>query len=298
MIHDTVIQDVASGDQLPLRSSKQMTTFVDIVGRSSSSSSNKDVSSVEEERILSAWSDSNQVETESSDSVVLKSSTPNQLVNSPTSDDQISKDYVESSQTSSFIPSDHAITTKHSGVESWWHTEYDNQISHVDKEDNIPALVVNSELNDGYNEKKFQNSAKSDRIYRGSNSFSNEEIVEHLRRIDHDDALVDNDENSAAVESSIISNILSMDLDGSDDPVYHPQTVARNGRIDSASWNFQNNDHSRFSFAKEHTFSNQQNDLISPRNIGQGLPFSIQDSCENKDVVYKPQHQGTYISHL
>ncbi|MGV7468063.1 hypothetical protein PJI21_29205, partial [Mycobacterium kansasii] len=48
----------------------------------------------------------------------------------------------------------------------------------------LASVTYESSVNEGYNDKKFQSSAKSDRIYRCSNSFSNEEIVEHLRRLD------------------------------------------------------------------------------------------------------------------
>ncbi|XP_076893578.1 uncharacterized protein LOC143545608 [Bidens hawaiensis] len=207
-------------DNLHIKSSKHVTTFVDMV-----------------------CSDSKHVESESP------------LVNSPTFDDKNSKD--------SFIPSHPAETTKSHSDHSSYHTENDNQIS-ADEEDNIPVdPYMDLELNDGYNENKFQSLAKSDKIYRGANSFSNEEIVEHLRRVDNNDD--DDDEDSAALESSIISNILSMDLD--DDNSLYPQTVA--GLLqpkDTRSWNFQNSDQSILSFANERGFSAQQNDL-SPNTI-------------------------------
>ncbi|KAK9064131.1 hypothetical protein SSX86_018003 [Deinandra increscens subsp. villosa] len=228
---------VTSGDHMPIKSSKQVTTFVDM-----------------------ACSDSKHVEMESSDSVLSKSSNPNQLVNSPTFDDKKSKD--------SFIPSYPANTTKNYSDNSWCHTENHSQInadgsvlkSYADEDNVPPGPCMDSALNDVYNENKFQSLAKSDRIYRGSNSFSNEEIVEHLRRLDHGTPPVDDDEDSAALERSIISNILSMDLDG--DNSLYPQKVA--GLLqpkDACSWNFQNNDQSIFSFANEHGFSGQHNDL-------------------------------------
>lgn len=248
-------KDVVSGDHLPCSKDKdapaklsKQTTFVDIIGRSSSL---KDVNSVEEEEWM--FNVSSDVETET---VLLKSS--------PTFDDQISKE--SSSHNPSFVPS-HSVK---------WNTEYYNQRiggehtalnSFADKEKDTIAVspFMDSALNDGFNENKFQSSAKSDMIYRGSNSFSNEEIVEHLRRLDHDDTPV-NDDDDAALEKSIISNILSMGLDG-DDLVY-PQTMAgvleaREGQYCS-SWNCSNNDQSRFSFAKEHGYFNYQNDLAYP----------------------------------
>ncbi|XP_024991457.1 uncharacterized protein LOC112525527 isoform X1 [Cynara cardunculus var. scolymus] len=370
-LKDVAYAPVASGDHLScskekdgsIRSCKQMATFVDIVGRSCNSGSNKDVNSDEEERILNLFSDSDRVETECSDSMLLKSPAPSQFDNaasrsklygepfreaskllsversnssldetcitkeqfglpmdsgrqvlhspfntttedSLTFDDQRSKNSFRSSHKVSLLPSYPAETTKNCSDNSWWHTDYHNQISaepvhsYADQEDRIPSPYISSVLlNDGYNEKKFQSSAKSDRIYRCSNSFSNEEIVEHLRRLDHE-TLVNNDENSAAVESSIISDILAMDLDGSDNSAF-PQTVAglfeaRDGRHGSLR-NFQNNDQSRFSFANKHGFSGQQNDLGSPSsNIGQELNFPVlQDSCENKDHLYKSQHHAS-----
>nr|XP_043613069.1 uncharacterized protein LOC122585034 isoform X2 [Erigeron canadensis] len=279
----------ATSEHLPVRSSKQTTTFVDIVGRPSNSTV-KDVNLIEEEQISN-------LETKSSDSLLLKSSTPDQLVTSPTSDDQNLKVFVGSSHSGSSIPSPAADTAKSSIDHSWWHTENNNQVSNYVEEDTIPAPCMNSLSNEAYNEKKFQSSAKSDRIYRGANSFSNEEIVEHLRRLD-DDTPVDNDENFAAVESSIISNILSMDLD--DDNSDYTQTVSglfeTRDRRHGSSWNFQNNDQSRFSFGKELGFSNQQNDL--PGSIGQGLNLSLQDSCENKDDFFKSQQQASRGSNV
>ncbi|KAM0042753.1 putative transcription factor C2H2 family [Helianthus debilis subsp. tardiflorus] len=227
---DPVYDGMKDVGYAPIKPSKEATTFVDMV-----------------------CSDSKHAEIERSDSVQYTSSNPNQFVDSPTFDDKKSKDSFKNYS------------------DPWYDTENDNQISadhyvlnsYVDEEDNSniqPSQYTDSTLNDGYNENKFQSLAKSDKIYRGANSFSNEEIVEHLRRLDHDAPLVDDDEDSAALESSIISNILSIDLDGDDSP--YPQTVA--GLLqpkDARSWNFQNNDQSIFSFANEHRFSGQQNDL-------------------------------------
>lgn len=153
--------------------------------------------------------------------------------------------------------------------------------NYADEPSSKQTTCTNSVLNDGYNEKRFESLVNSDMIYKSSKSFSNEEIVEHLRRLD-DDNLMDNDENSAAVESSIISNILSMDFDECDDSVL-PQTVTglfegKDGRHGS-SWNFQNSDQSRFSFAN-----------------GQGHINYLQDSEENQDSIYKPHYQGMSIA--
>nr|GFA46195.1 hypothetical protein [Tanacetum cinerariifolium] len=53
---------------------------------------------------------------------------------------------------------------------------------------------------------------------------SKQYIVEHLRRLNVRSP-VNDDEHSVTVESSIISNILSMDYDGCDDDSILPQTV-------------------------------------------------------------------------
>ncbi|XP_071686105.1 uncharacterized protein [Rutidosis leptorrhynchoides] len=280
--HDEAYGTVASGGHLSVKSSKQMTSFVDIVGQSSSSSSDKDVNSRDEDQRLND-------ETEIPDSVIVKSSTPNQLADSPTYDDQRLKGSVGSGHTVSCFPSYPADTTKECSDISLGHNRYHNHNhigSYTNEEDTVRSPYMNSVFSDG-----FQSSAKSDRIYRGSNSFSNEEIVERLRRID-DDTLVDNDndENFASFEDNIISNILSLDLDG--DNSDYPRTVARDGR-NSSAWNIQNNGQSSFSYAKEHEFSGQRNDLVSPSNIGQGLTFSgLQNSSDNKNSFFTSQHQA------
>nr|GEU79510.1 AP2-like ethylene-responsive transcription factor [Tanacetum cinerariifolium] len=149
---------------------------------------------------------------------------------------------------------------------------------HVDTESSGSVLSKNSEISD---DQKSKDSAESSH----ASSFSSAESKEILLRLLDNDTPVD-DESSAAIENTIISNILSMDLDG-DSSVY-PQTVTglletRDGRQGS-SWNVQNNEHSRFSFAKEHGFSSQKFDLVSPSsNIGQGINFSaVQDPFDNK----------------
>lgn len=246
---------------------------------------------------------SNYDKEEGSDLVSLKSSSPGQLYSEPfreaskpadltlkdtnitneqsdlaldsqTSHEQKWKDSISSSENGSLNPS------------YWWHMESDSRNgnavnNYADEPSSKQTTCTNSVLNDGYNEKRFESLVNSDMIYKSSKSFSNEEIVEHLRRLD-DDNLMDNDENSAAVESSIISNILSMDFDECDDSVL-PQTVTglfegKDGRHGS-SWNFQNSDQSRFSFAN-----------------GQGHINYLQDSEENQDSIYKPHYQGMSIA--
>ncbi|PWA82685.1 nucleotide-binding alpha-beta plait domain, Zinc finger, RING/FYVE/PHD-type [Artemisia annua] len=195
-----------------------------------------------------------------------------------------------SSQKASVYPSVPAVDIKNDSDHPWRHTESHsrngysadhNGVYNYADEASKKSACTNFALNDG-----FQSSANSDRIYRSSKSFSNEEIVEHLRRLDGGSP-VNDDEQSAAVESSIISNILSMDFDGCDDDSILPQTVAglyegKNG-WDGPSWNLQNTDRSRFSFANEQSHANQELDKFS----------MFQDFRENQDCIYKPQYQAS-----
>ncbi|KVI09741.1 Nucleotide-binding, alpha-beta plait [Cynara cardunculus var. scolymus] len=373
-LKDVAYAAVASGDHLPcskdkdgiVRSSKHMTSFVDIVGRSCNSGSDKDTNSIAEGRMLNLCSDmssvcidrSNHDKAESSDLVSSKSSTSGHFVNglsgsklysepfreasklhsveradltlkdtnirkvqsglaldsgrevrlnpcnpmredSQTSGDQRWIDSVALSQKASLNPSYPADVIKNYSGHAWWHMESSSQnvdgadcnnVNNDADEASKLSTCTNSVVNDGYNEKRFQSLAKSDRIYRCSKSFSNEEIVEHLRRLD-DDTLVNDDENSANVESSIISNILSMDFDGCDDSVL-PRTVAglfegKDGRHGS-SWNFQNSDQSRFSFANDQGYTNQELEKFS----------TFQDSGENQDSIYYPQHHASSAHNL
>ncbi|KAI3793387.1 hypothetical protein L1987_36006 [Smallanthus sonchifolius] len=299
-LRDVAYAAVASGDYLPcskdkdrvVKSSKHMTSFVDIVGRSCNSGSDKDISSVSEGQMLSLCSDISSVcindKTGDSDLVSSKSST-------------YSEPFREAFKPADLTLKDTNIIKEQSGLgldsqiplnpypaevfknysdQAWWQMESSSQngfgvINYADEA--FKQSTCTKPLNDGYNGKRFESLTNSDRIYGGSKSFSNEEIVEHLRRLD-DDSLVDNDENSAAVESSIISNILSMDFDGCDDSVL-PQTLT--GLFEGkdvghgSSWSFQNSDQSRFSFANE-----------KGRSV-------FQDSLEIQDSVYKPQYQGS-----
>nr|XP_043634908.1 uncharacterized protein LOC122606004 isoform X2 [Erigeron canadensis] len=298
-----------------VRSSKHMTSFVDIVGRPCHSGSDKDVSSVEGQ-ILNLCSDMSSVcmdrnnhdKAEGSDLGSSKPSSPEQSVNGMLSSKLYSEPFREANNLADLAPKDTNITEAESDLaldsrasinpfypaevvknyndHARWRMDSctRNNVNSDSDKCFDQSKCTNSVLSDGYNEKGFLNLSTSDRVYRGSKSFSNEEIVEHLRRLDNDSP-VNDDENSAAVESSIISNILSMDFDEGDDSVL-PQTVA--GLFDGkdeqhgSSWNFQNSDQSRFLFANEQGHVNQE------------LGFSVlQDSRENRDSIYKPQYQAS-----
>ncbi|XP_076936067.1 uncharacterized protein LOC143603016 [Bidens hawaiensis] len=309
-LRDVAYAAVASGDHLHcskdkdgvIKSSKHMTSFVDIVGRSHNSGLDKDISSVSQVQIPSLCSDLSSVcindKTGDSDIVSSKSSTysepfreASQPADPTLKDTNIIKEPSGSTlDKQKSLDSSYPVEVfKSYSDQAWWQTESSSQngfgVNSYADEALKQSTCTKPVLNDGYDGNSFGSLTKSDRIYRGSRSFSNEEIVEHLRRLD-DDSRVDNDENSAAVESSIISNILSMDFDGCDDSVL-PHSVAglfeRKDVGHSSSWSFQNSDQSRFSFANEKGHSNQE--------LGR---FSVfQDSWEIQDGVYKPQYQGS-----
>ncbi|KAK9061220.1 hypothetical protein SSX86_018400 [Deinandra increscens subsp. villosa] len=308
-LRDVAYATVAAGDHMPsskdkdgvIKSSKHMTSFVDIVGRSCNSGSDKDISSVSERQTLSLCSDMSSVcindKTGYSDLVSSKSTYSEPFREASRLGDLTLKDTNNvKERSSSTLDSQISLNSSYTSEvyknysdQAWWQTDSSSQngfgANSYAEEAFKQSASTNSVLNDEYDGTRFGNLAKSDRIYGGSRSFSNEEIVEHLRRLD-DDSLVDNDENSAAVESSIISNILSMDFDGYDDSVL-TQTVT--GLFEGkdaghgSSWSFQNSDKSRFSFANENGQNNQEPGKFSV----------FQDCMENQDNVYKPQYQGS-----
>ncbi|GER42535.1 RNA binding (RRM/RBD/RNP motifs) family protein [Striga asiatica] len=158
-----------------------------------------------------------------------------------------------------------------------------NPVHNHETEAALPIRCVNSVLMDSCQEMKFQNSAKSDRIYRNSNSFSNEEIVEHLRRIDDGD--LNNDKESSildAVGSSIISNIMSIGLDSCEDSLTISKGLSEfldeTDGLGGSSWSSLNSDQSGYSFIKHEGFANQM--------VGSVLP----ECGDNKEqYFYKPQ---------
>ncbi|THG23681.1 hypothetical protein TEA_023043 [Camellia sinensis var. sinensis] len=223
-------------------------------------------------------------------------------------DDQRSKGSDTLSQESSVLPSSYPIRIsdrsngraqqpKEMCSLSDFNVKCSTVHSHVD-EASMPFSCVNSILSDGYNERKFHSSIESDRNFRSSNSFSNEEIVEHLRRLDNDNITNDDDSSALdAVESSIISNILSLDFDSCDNSSTLSHSLAElfdgnGGR--HGSWNFRNSEKSMFSFAKEENSVNQATDLDSSfSNIGQVSKRCalLPDSMEHEDHYFcGPQH--------
>lgn len=142
------------------------------------------------------------------------------------------------------------------------HRSLHNEVEEVSS----PLSIVNSTLLDGLHDLKFQSSVKSDTIYRGSNSFSNEEIVEHLRRAEND-CLNNYEESSASSpgKNSIISNIFAVDFGSRDNSLTLHHSLSGlcnepNGQHDS--WKSLENGQG-FSFMKQDGSSSQRADLDS-----------------------------------
>ncbi|KAG8655300.1 hypothetical protein MANES_04G026900v8 [Manihot esculenta] len=119
----------------------------------------------------------------------------------------------------------------------------------------------NTVMSNGYHEKLLGSAAGLDRNIEHSFSLPNEgEAGQLIENFPGDATSLD------VGESSIISNILSLDLDGWDDPLTSPQNLAKLlGETDkqpsslkmSGSWKVQNNNQSRFSFARQEETRNQ-----------------------------------------
>ncbi|XP_011077033.1 uncharacterized protein LOC105161135 [Sesamum indicum] len=294
----------------------KLATFVDIVGRSNSAAHGKEGNSSEDARILDLRSELSSATINGNIHAgeaypvpnLLKVSSFNHMrnelfKNSPDeplrgdsllSNTQGSKDTCGSSHRTFFLhPSYPATFSEDSGGPALFckktrsGNDFNLNQSLVDNRDNeasLPITYVNSMLNDSGQELKFPSPAKSDRTHRNFKSFSNEEIVEHLRRID-DDNFTNVEENSAlvAVESSIISNIMSVDFDSCEYSL--AMTNASSELLDEtdglggSSWSSLNSDLSGYSFIKQDGFASQM-----PRSI---LP----DYGDNKEqYLCKPQY--------
>ncbi|KAL0317491.1 UNVERIFIED_CONTAM: putative general negative regulator of transcription C16 [Sesamum angustifolium] len=294
----------------------KLATFVDIVGRSNSAAPGKEGNSPEDRRILdlsselSAATINGDIHAEEPYPVpnLLKVSSFSHMRNelfksspdeplrgdSLLSNTQGSKDTCGSSHRTFFLhPSYPANLSEDSGGPALLHkktrSENDfnlnqNLVDNRDIEASLPITYVNSMLNDSRQELKFPSTAKSDRIHRNSKSFSNEEIVERLQRID-DDNFTNVEENSAsdAVESSIISNIMSIDFDSCEYSLAMTNALSEyldeTDGLGGSSWSSLNSDLSGYSFVIQDGFASQM-----PRSI---LP----DYGDNKEqYLCKPQY--------
>ncbi|XP_021809148.1 uncharacterized protein LOC110752737 isoform X1 [Prunus avium] len=169
----------------------------------------------------------------------------------------------------------------------------------VDNKMRDSSLLSSSSVSvtsNGYPENLVSRSSGSERLLEHSFLLPNEGPGKHSGRFLDDAA---NADFSAAVdkgESSIISNILSMDFDTWDDSIASPQHFSKllgetdrqpGARKMSSPWKVQNNNQSRFSFARQEDSKNQAFDVQSSLNVvGQ---FSNNQSfhhgfSENRDL--------------
>lgn len=149
----------------------------------------------------------------------------------------------------------------------------------VDNKIRDSSLLSSSNVSvqsNGYHENLVSSSSGSERPLEHSFLHRNEGPGKHGRRFLGDAANPDFCNAVDKGESSIISNILSMDFDTWDDPISSSQNFSKFlGESDrqsgaqkmSNSWKVPNNNQSRFSFARQEDSRNQAFDLQSSQNV-------------------------------
>ncbi|GAB2275057.1 hypothetical protein Dimus_009826 [Dionaea muscipula] len=151
-------------------------------------------------------------------------------------------------------------------------------------------------LSNGHQESFISSSSTDDRLLSG-------EQASHMGRYEGDEATVGYD-HMLDIESSIISNILSLDLDDWDESLTSPHNVAKLFREPGkphvpfrvpSSWKAQNSNQSRFSFARQDELRTQLCDVVpSLKNSGEGSvgnSFS-QAFSENRESCGHSLHNG------
>ncbi|KAJ7947752.1 RNA binding (RRM/RBD/RNP motifs) family protein [Quillaja saponaria] len=169
----------------------------------------------------------------------------------------------------------------------------------VDNNISDPISSAASIISNGYPEKLVSSRTSSfDRALEHSFFLQDEGKGQHMGRLGEAansrvDASLDRG------ESSIISNILSLDFDAWDDSLASPQNLAKFlGDKDeqpgplkmSNSWKGQNNHQSRFSFAQQEDSKNKSFDVYQSLNVNERLPKNdsfIQDLAEREFFVDK-----------
>ncbi|KAF8395025.1 hypothetical protein HHK36_018964 [Tetracentron sinense] len=193
--------------------------------------------------------------------------------------------------------------SNHSSSHSWQNSKpcsasnfnVDPRIVHkkVD-EASLPNKAGDEVLSNGYNENEAR-SAELDKVLERSSLYSNAKKGKYLGNFDDG---VDSDVKNAAVdmgESSIISSILSMDVDPWDDSLTSPLNLGKlwsepdkqhDSHKTSSSWKAQNSNQSRFSFARQEDFANQATDLESSlSNFGHApKKYSVPQESVNRDL--------------
>ncbi|KAJ4969911.1 hypothetical protein NE237_003010 [Protea cynaroides] len=210
----------------------------------------------------------------------------------------------------SYLPPSHLPEIKnHYSRSSWQQSEAGRSSNLVNAdtrtvntkvdESSIPFKSGDSALSNGYN----VNSHPVENVTsEHSNVFSS---LETRNFLGNNDAVVSVENNTALHmgESSIISNILSLDFDPWDDSLTSPRNLAKllnetdnqHGSLKkSSSWKAQNSNQSRFSFARQDDFANEGADLEPSFNtVGYSAKKNSipQDSLENRDhYLYKPRN--------
>ncbi|KAJ4977848.1 hypothetical protein NE237_008628 [Protea cynaroides] len=215
---------------------------------------------------------------------------------------------VSEATSSSYLPSLHnspKMTNHYSGT-SWQQSETysDCNPGNADTktvntkfdESSIPFKSGDSVLLNGYHVKKIGSSIEN----ATSEYFNMFSSVEKGKFLSRNNNVVSVEKNAALDmgESSIISNILSMDFDSTDNSLTSPHNLAKllnetdkqRGSLKmSSSWKAQNSNQSRFSFARQDGFANEGADLEPSFNaMGyEGKKYSVpQDSFENRDQYF------------
>ncbi|XP_043719095.1 uncharacterized protein LOC122667004 isoform X2 [Telopea speciosissima] len=213
----------------------------------------------------------------------------------------------------SYLPSSHnppKITNHYSGS-SWQQSETSSNRNLGNADDTrtvntrvdesyIPFKSGGSVLSNGCNVNKFGSSIENV-MFEHSNAFSNVEKGSFSGRNNNDVG------KNAALdmgESSIISNIFSVDFDPWDDSLTSPHNLAellnepdkQQGSLKmSSSWKAQNSNQSRFSFARQDDFANEGADLEPSFNTFGYMTKNYtepQGSLENRDHFFDKLRNG------
>ncbi|KAF6134837.1 hypothetical protein GIB67_002238 [Kingdonia uniflora] len=182
----------------------------------------------------------------------------------------------------------------------------DFRILHRKLDEPLVQLTSSDSLfSNGYNEKEIRSSAHLEKSYQQSNLFVNGEKDAYLGRLGHNGvSTFQKDSTLDLGESSIISNILSMDFDTWDESLASPHNLAKllskgdtdHGSLKSSnSWKVQNNNQSRFSFARQEDYVNQGTEFEPSLNSNGHMKkkcYNPQDYSERMDLYSDMYRNG------
>ncbi|KAI4334450.1 hypothetical protein L6164_019144 [Bauhinia variegata] len=167
------------------------------------------------------------------------------------------------------------------------------------KDDSV--LHSSSILCNGFPEKSVSSRSSGLNSARGCSFFLQDERNEHcVGRLVGEPVNTGKDTALDKGESSIISNILSMDFDPWDDSLTSPQTLAKllgnndnqSGPIKkSSSWKVQNNSQSRFSFARQEEPKFHSLDLHRSYSVNEQMP-------KNHSLIHDFADRDLYMDKL